>query len=144
WSTYAPECRLKVERRTLPGETPAQVLAELRQVVQSAGEEAEIVPLFDRPPLECPPDSGVARCAREALATVIARPPAETGVAYWMDAAIFAAAGIPTVNLGPAGAGAHEPVEWVDVPSLVQCARVLAECGRTFHRHAAVPAPATA
>jgi len=26
--------------------------------------------------------------------------PVEAGVGYWMDAAIFAAAGIPTVNIG--------------------------------------------
>lgn len=32
-STYAPECRLKVERRTLPGETPEQVVQELEEVV---------------------------------------------------------------------------------------------------------------
>ncbi len=29
-STYAPECRLRVERRTLPGETPEQVADELQ------------------------------------------------------------------------------------------------------------------
>jgi acetylornithine deacetylase/succinyl-diaminopimelate desuccinylase-like protein len=137
WSTYAPECRVKVERRTLPGESPDRVLEELQQVVRGAGEEADVVPLFDRPPLECPRDSAIARCAREALAREAGRPPRETGVPYWMDAAIFAAAGIPTVNLGPSGAGAHEPVEWVDVSSLVRCARVLTGCGRTFHRHAA-------
>ncbi len=133
-STYAPECRVEVERRTLPGETPAQVLDELAQVVRDAGEQAEIVPLFDRAPLACPADSAVARCVREALTTVTGHPPAETGVPYWMDAAIFAEADIPTVNVGPSGAGAHEPVEWVDVPSLVTCAEVLASCGRTFAR----------
>jgi acetylornithine deacetylase len=49
-----------------------------------------------------------------------------------MDAAIFAAAGIPTVNYGPAGAGAHETVEWVDVTSVATCSRVLADAARRF------------
>lgn len=139
-STYAPECRLSIERRTLPGETPEQVLEELRVVVRSAGEEAEVALILDRPPLTCPPDSGIARCVRDAAAAVTGAAPAEQGVAYWMDAALFAGAGIPTVDLGPDGAGAHEDVEWVDIASLVTCARILAECGRSFKRYAA-PSP---
>jgi acetylornithine deacetylase len=131
-STYAPECRLKVERRTLPGETPAQVVDELRAVVREAGEEAEVRALLDRPPLTGAADSGVARCVRDAAAAVRGTPPAECGVAYWMDAAIFAAAGIPAVDYGPDGGGAHEAVEWVDIASLVTCAQVLVECGRRF------------
>jgi acetylornithine deacetylase len=136
-STYAPECRMTIERRTLPGETREQVLEELRSVVRMAGEEAEITPLLDRPPLTCPADSGIARCVRDAATAVTGTAPAERGVAYWMDAALFAGAGIPTVDLGPDGAGAHEDVEWVDVASLVTCARILAECGRSFTRYAA-------
>ncbi|HEX6134250.1 MAG TPA: M20/M25/M40 family metallo-hydrolase, partial [Longimicrobiales bacterium] len=42
WSTYAPACTLRVERRTLPGETPATVLEELRGIVQRAGERADV------------------------------------------------------------------------------------------------------
>ena len=136
-STYAPECRMTIERRTLPGETPEQVLEELRSVVRMAGEEAEIARLLDRPPLTCPADSGIARCVRDAATAETGAAPAERGVAYWMDAALFAAAGIPTVDFGPDGAGAHEDVEWVDVASLVTCARVLAECGRRFTHYAA-------
>jgi len=136
-STYAPECRMTIERRTLPGETPEQVLEELRSVVRTAGEEAEITRLLDRPPLTCPAESGIARCVRDAATAVTGAAPAERGVAYWMDAALFAAAGIPTVDLGPDGAGAHEDVEWVDIASLATCARILAECGRRFTHYAA-------
>jgi len=135
-STYAPECRLEIERRTVPGETPERVIEELRAVVREAGEEAEVRQIFERPPLTGERDSGIARTVREAAESVTGRAPKETGVAYWMDAAIFAAAGIPTVDYGPDGAGAHEAVEWVDIASLVTCARVLAECARSFHRHA--------
>ncbi|HSL20575.1 MAG TPA: M20/M25/M40 family metallo-hydrolase [Vicinamibacterales bacterium] len=131
-STYAPECRLTVERRTIPGEVPAQVADEIRDVVHRAGEEAEIKILFDRPPLVCNPDDAIVTCVREAATRVTGRRPVEIGVAYWMDAAIFAAAGIPAVNYGPAGEGAHAAVEWVDVESLVTTSRVLVESALRF------------
>jgi acetylornithine deacetylase len=44
------------------------------------------------------------------------------GVPFWTDAAIFAAAGIPTVVFGPVGEGAHADVEWVDLDSAARCA----------------------
>jgi acetylornithine deacetylase len=131
-STYAPECRLQIERRTLPGETAEAVKGEIEAVVRSAGEEASVTAFFDRPPLTCDPKAKIVAAVRDAAAAVTGHEPAEAGVAYWMDAAIFAAAGIPTVNYGPGGAGAHEAVEWVDVPSAVTCARVLVESARRF------------
>lgn len=131
-STYAEECRLHVERRTLPGETPEQVRQELEQVIERSGECAEVRSILDRPPLTCDRDAKIARCLREAARAVTGRAPEEAGVAYWMDAALFAAAGIPTVNYGPRGAGAHEAVEWVDLDSVFACAQVLAETARHY------------
>lgn len=131
-STYAEGCVLKVERRTLPGETPEEVLAEIREVIAAAGEEAVVSPLLTRPPLLCPRETPVAAAVREAAAEVTGEAPEEGGVAYWMDAALFAEAGIPTVDYGPAGAGAHEAVEWVDLGSVVTCARVLNAAARRF------------
>lgn len=131
-STYAERCVLQVERRTLPGETPDQVLAELREVVAVAGEDAEVRSSLDRPPLVCDRNAKVAACLRDAVSAVTGTAPEEIGVGYWMDAALFAAAGIPTVNYGPAGAGAHEAVEWVELDSVVTCAEVLVETARRF------------
>jgi acetylornithine deacetylase len=131
-STYAEECRLKVERRTLPGESPKRVMKELEEVIRSTGEEAQVSRLLDRPPLDCDRESRIAACVREAAIAVTGATPEEGGVGYWMDAALFHAAGIPTVNYGPGGAGAHEAVEWVDLDSVVSCAQVLAETARRF------------
>src|SRR5690606_4093323 len=86
--------------------------------------------LFRSPPLECDRDADIARCVRGAAAAVTGAEPEEAGVAYWMDAAIVANAGVPTVNYGPAGAGAHAAVDWVDVDSVVTCARVTVEAAR--------------
>jgi acetylornithine deacetylase len=40
------------------------------------------------------------------------------------DAAVFAAAGIPTVYHGPGGTGAHADEEWIEVAELVRAANV--------------------
>jgi acetylornithine deacetylase len=132
WSTYAPSCVLRVERRTLPGETPAGVLNELRDIVAAAGARADVRQVMARPPLECAPDSDLASAVRNAVTAVAGRPPEVAGVAYWMDAAIFADAGADTVNYGPAGAGAHAASEWVDLASVARTARVLVEASRHY------------
>jgi acetylornithine deacetylase len=133
-STYAGKCVLQVERRTLPGEAPEDVLQETAQVIERAAEEAEIRSLLDRPPLVSDRATEIAVAVREAASAVIGTAPEEIGVGYWTDAALFAAAGIPTVNYGPSGAGAHEAVEWVDLDSVTGCAHVLLETARRFLR----------
>jgi acetylornithine deacetylase len=107
-------------------------MRELAEVVRSTGEQATLRSLLDRPPLMCDRESPIAACVRDAILRVTGRPPEEVGVAYWMDAALFAAAGIPTVNYGPSGAGAHEAVEWVDLGSIVTSSEVLIEAARRF------------
>jgi acetylornithine deacetylase len=131
-STYAPSCALQLERRTLPGETTAQVMEEVRGVIAAAGEEATIRLMLDRPPLVCPREARIAECLRKAATKIHGRAPVEAGVAFWMDAALFAAAGMETVNYGATGAGAHEAIEWADLDSVVSCAAVLAETARNF------------
>jgi acetylornithine deacetylase len=131
-STYAEECTLHVERRTLPGETPEQVIDELVNLMRSTGEQAELRPLLDRPPLSCDRDSKIAISQSQAATSITGPAPETAGVSYWMDAALIAAAGIPTVNYGPTGSRAHEAVEWVDLDSVVSCAQVLVETARRF------------
>jgi acetylornithine deacetylase len=120
-STYPDRCVLKVERRTLPGETVELVEEELREL---AG-EASVKTLFLREPLETPRDSPivelVSSCAEHALGSA----PEVVGVPFWTDAALFAAAGIPTVVFGPGGAGAHEDVEWVDLDDVESTREIL-------------------
>lgn len=139
WSTYAAACTLRVERRTLPGETPAAVLAELEQVLGDAGESAVVREVLSRSPLECDPASPLARAVRAAASEVSGSEPEDAGVAYWMDAAIFADAGVPTVNYGPGGAGAHAATEWVDVASVAATARVLEKACRRYCAGERVP-----
>lgn len=131
-STYAPECSLSIERRTLPGETGAQVAEELMRVIGEAGEEAEVSIRTVRGPSHTAADSPLAVSVRDAARSVTGKMPRDKGAPYWMDSALFAEAGIPTVNYGPTGASPHEAVEWVDVASVVACATVYVEAARRF------------
>ena len=133
-STYAPECTLKLERRTLPGEAPKRVIEELRAVVTAVAPGSRVELLLDRPPLSCDANSPVARAVRGAARAELGRAAEEVNVGFWMDAAIFEAAGIPSVNLGGDGAGAHEAVEWVSLESLATCARIYERSVRGFMR----------
>lgn len=131
-STYAPDCVLEVERRTIPGEDQAEVAAELLAVARAAGEEAEVEAYFTRPPLLCSPKESVAELLSVAARHVSGQDAQVSGVAYWTDAAIFAAAGIPSVIYGPGGDGAHAAVEWVDLDSVSQVQRVLIDAANRF------------
>jgi acetylornithine deacetylase/succinyl-diaminopimelate desuccinylase-like protein len=109
WSTYPDRCRLDVERRTLPGETPAAVEAELRALLPEGG---SVRVAFVREPLETSPEESVVEALRREAGTSL------VGLPFWTDAALFAAAGIPSVVCGPGGEGLHELVEWADLDEL--------------------------
>lgn len=131
-STYAPECRLQIERRTLPGETAAQVEEELTRVVRAIDPTAHVAVTFSRDASVVSADAPVVRCVRDAVTHVTGETPRDGGVSFWMDAAVFSAAGVQTVNYGPLGAGAHAAVEWVDIPSVARLTDVLVESARRF------------
>ena len=131
-STYAERCVMRIERRTLPGEIADSIVQEVRDVIASVGEIAELRVLLSRSPLSNDPNSEIADCLKRAVREVVGTVPADAGVSYWMDAAIFAEAGISTVNFGGSGAGAHAAVEWADLNSVVTCARVLAQTARSY------------
>ncbi len=123
-STYAAACRATVERRTLPGETPEEVLAELRTVVGTA---ADVRVTLARDPFEGSSHSPLVRALQVASERVSGEAAPLVGTGPWTDAALFAQAGIDTVVFGPSGGGAHAPTEWVEIDSLVTLARVLVD-----------------
>jgi acetylornithine deacetylase len=130
-STYPDRCRLHVERRTLPAEGPEEVAAEVEGLLaelRRADPSFEVtwsLSLF-RPGLEIPAQAPLVRTLRRVAAAVLGREPALVGASPWMDSALLAAAGIPTVIFGPAGSGAHAAEEWVDLASVAATAEVLA------------------
>lgn len=139
WSTYAARAVAGVERRTIPGETAEGALAEVEsRLARLRGEAGDAPPrlaarvTLAREPFEADAGTPLVRAIESAATNVLGREAERVGVAYWMDAALLGAAGIETAVIGPAGAGAHEVEEWVDLQSCVQLAEVLARAAIAY------------
>lgn len=136
-ATLPDRCVLSVERRTLPGETPEQVLAEVEAVLDACRAadpalDASARLTLAREPFEIAADDPFVALVRAATARASGNPPDLVGLSFWADSAYTAAAGIPTVLLGPPGEGAHADDEWVSVSGTLACARALVEITRSF------------
>ena len=123
-----------VERRTVPGEASADALAEVDAVLSAlrAGDrlvQAEASLVLSREAWEFDPaaPAGVALSGMlaDALAARRGRVPGQVGAPYWMESALWQAAGVPTVVCGPAG-GMHAEDEWVDLAQVRAYADALA------------------
>lgn len=143
-STYAARSVVKLERRTIPGETVASAMAEIQGLLD---ELAAVDPtfrgtareFFSREPFEVGAEAPIVLALDRSARAVLGRNPDHYGDTPWMDSALTAAAGIETVVFGPHGAGAHAAVEWVDVESVVQTALVLIETARAWCAYSASP-----
>jgi acetylornithine deacetylase/succinyl-diaminopimelate desuccinylase family protein len=138
-SSYPERCVLSVERRTIPGESPEFVEAQIREILQrlAAGDgqfKATVRRSLDRAPLETRDESGIAALVEHSASQVAGRTTEVAGVAYWTDAASLTQAGIPSVLFGPQGAGAHAVEEWVDLRSVQQCQAIYLRVIETFCR----------
>lgn len=136
-SSYPAYCKLVVERRTVPGETvdlaEAQVQAILDRCAAADGAfRAKLTRGLARDPFDVDEGAAFVQLCRRHLAEVTGRPAAVGGASYWCDAALFRAAGLPAVILGPTGAGAHADVEWIDLDTVQQCADVYTAVAQEF------------
>jgi acetylornithine deacetylase len=132
-STVPDRCVLTIERRTLPGESVADVERDVAELLASCRAEddslvASARTTLSREPFETAEDSPIVSVLAEVSGAEI------TGVSYWADSAFIAAAGIPTVLFGPAGDGAHAAVEWVSISHTVRCAETLTAAALRFCR----------
>jgi acetylornithine deacetylase len=130
-SVYAARCRLQFERRTAPGETEAQVSAELQAILDRLAAadptfQASLRLFFSREPFTASEDAAIAESLSRAAAAYLGQPPRITGAPFWTDAALLAAAGVETILFGPSGAGLHSAEEWVDLQSVYDTAAILA------------------
>lgn len=134
-SSYPARCVLSVERRTLPGETAADVAAELDVLLDRCrgadrALRAERRTLLVREPFEIAQEAEIVEAVAGAATPHAGGRPPIGGVSYWADSAFIAAAGIPTVLFGPSGEGAHAIEEWVSVSSTEVVARTLVDVAR--------------
>jgi acetylornithine deacetylase len=136
-SVIADRCTLRIERRTVPGETEAQSLAEIQPMLDrlSASDHdfhATVKSFFAREPFEVAAADPIVQAVQTAAANVLAQRIEPGGVSFWTDAALLAAAGIPTVVFGPIGTGAHAAEEWVDLHSVEQAALIYAQTALNY------------
>lgn len=130
WSTYAPSCVVGLERRTLPGETAAEALADIEALcaalaVERPGFAATPRLVFTQPPLGMAEEAPLV-AALQAAGTAAGEALGLDGLFCWTDAALLHAAGIPTVCFGPGDiAVAHADTEWVPVDELQRATAVL-------------------
>ncbi len=126
-------CVVELDRRWLPGEEHAGVLAEIRAVadglrtadprVDVTVDEMDGTGTFVHAPLDCPAADPHLRM----LCAITGDEP--VGLQFWTDGALLAAHGTPAVVCGPGDiAQAHSLDEWVAVDQLERAATVYFAC----------------
>ncbi len=138
-SMYPAHCKLLVERRTIPGETMASVEAETRAILADIAAadpdfKAGAKATFGRAPFSIEPDHPLVQQLKRIAGAQLGRDVPLIGSSWWMDSALFAEKGVPTVVLGPTGAGAHAREEWVDLDSVAQCQAIYTDLIADFCR----------
>ena len=138
-SSYPDRCTLKLERRTLPGETDAIVQNELESILAALRRddpefEATLTPVFARPAYELEPIHALPVRLDGVLSALAGgeRNDELIGMSFWTDAAVLGAAGIPSVLFGPGGAGLHSTEEFVEIGDVLRCRDVLASLARDW------------
>ncbi len=129
-SSYPDRCLLSVERRTVPGETRELVEQQIGAILDRVATDdpqfqASMKTMLVQQPFEIVEDAPVVQTLLRQATRILGDRPAIGGAFGWMDSALLAAAGIPTVIFGPGGDGAHAVVEWSDLDQLQRCADVL-------------------
>lgn len=129
-STYPDQCKLCIERRTIPGETREIVESEIQRIIERIASidstfKATARTTLVREPFEVHQDERIVQLVRKQAGALLGREPAMVSATGWMDSALLAAAGIPTVVFGPGGAGAHALIEWADLDQVEHCAEIL-------------------
>jgi len=132
------ECEIDIDRRVLPDETEQSALAELDELLDRLRRHDDTLRAERLPPYAFVPAS---ECAAEALIAEAVRGALEeeglaaepSGVPYTTHASVLAAAGIPTVMLGPGSIEqAHGPNEWVEVAQVEAAARIYRRAFEAF------------
>jgi acetylornithine deacetylase len=136
-STYPDRCSVRVERRTIPGESVADVRTELGQALWRAGTgraefAAELHILFAQPPSDLPTDAPVVRTLA-GLLEERGLPSRCVGMSAWTDAALLNEAGIPAICFGPGDMGlAHAAEEYIELAQVESATEILVALARRW------------
>ena len=131
WSTYPEQCVMRVERRTVPGESTASVLHEVETLLAElrTGEpQLSVTVRVDtaQGPSDVAVDAPLVQRLSAAHAAVRGAAPPIEGLSAWTDAALLNDAGIPAVCFGPGDiALAHAATEYVPLSEIDVATAVL-------------------
>ena len=129
-STYPDRCILRIERRTIPGESDQTALDEVNAAcdrVRARRPELDtsVRLIAAQEPSDVAPDATVVKALEAALKAEGMPAPVE-GLSAWTDAALLNAAGISAVCFGPGDiALAHAAEEFVPVDEIEKATAVL-------------------
>jgi acetylornithine deacetylase len=138
-STYPDRCQFTIERRTIPGEETATVIAEIEEAFNRVRARrpdlvATTTLLFEQPPSDVSVDAPIVRALDGAL-RACGEDVQITGMSAWTDAAILNEAGIPAICFGPGDiALAHAAEEYVRVDEIERATLALAALAMEWTR----------
>jgi len=139
WSIVPDFCRLRLERRTVPGETSSMVMDELDQLLDELSREdpmlsSKINKIFEGSPMEIVASEVIVKKLQLAVREIKKSEPKIAGAPYWTDAALFVNnAAIPACLFGPGDIGlAHSADEFIKISDVVDSAKIYALTAQTF------------
>jgi len=125
-------CSVEIDRRSIPGETPEELIAQLEAAVELAKTRypeltATVELMFAGMPFEIDPNSKLVRTVADAIVSVTDKPAELVGFRGASDARFMAEMGAQTIVLGPGDiATAHTAREHVDLDEVEACALIYA------------------
>lgn len=118
---FVPDrCEIEIDRRLLPGETVAGVLAHYQSIVDGVARDTTDMQVIMHPPMltDVPLQTNHQTDAVQTMVQVLEQcslPSDVCGVPFCSDASKFGAQGIPSLILGPGSIDqAHAAVEYVE------------------------------
>jgi acetylornithine deacetylase/succinyl-diaminopimelate desuccinylase-like protein len=141
YNRHPSACRIVGTRRWAPGNTLAAVEGEYRALLDRVAAETgctiELELKLVREAYSIDPDHPLVTALQASYREVTGRELERSGRKTVADAAIFAAAGVPTVYHGPVGSGAHADEESMPVAELVRAGEVYVRLLRRLLREEA-------
>jgi acetylornithine deacetylase len=136
-STYPDRCTLRLERRTIPGESAAQVCSEIEEACKRAARgkpnfRADVTATFSQTASDVSVDAPVVAALSSALRACNEDVRIQ-GMSAWTDAALLNAAGIPAICFGPGDITlAHAAEEYVSIAEIERATAVLARLAQQW------------
>jgi len=117
------QCRISIDRRTIPGETEASVRREIKSLLHRHRLKAKLLNIRNAP---CPPmETNLKQPLVRQFLTRVGQT-GRSGAHYFCDAAVLSGGGVPSVVFGPGDiAQAHTADEWISLRDLDRATRML-------------------